>query len=280
MFLPKLVLCLGGALLALFCSSSAQEPARPDQGAPAASTNQVRIAPRAEQILRAASDYLAQAPQFTLTAEVWRERVIESGEKLQFTRLVDLDVRRPDRLHAEIRSPLTHRSFYYDGKTLSVLDRKHNVYATTAMPSTLDAALDASHDQFGIDLPLIDLAVSDPYKNATARVQQGRYFGKAQVLGAECHHLAFTQDNIDWQVWIEDGPRPLIRRFVITHKNEEGSPEFTALITGWNFADRIADSDFVFTPPTEASHVPMQPAVSQASNARPNGSTSEQRSQP
>jgi len=75
------------------------------------------------------------------------------------------------------------------------------------------------------------------------RVENGRYFGVDSVLGYNCHHLAFTQDNIDWQVWIEDGPLPLIRKFVITHKNEPGEPEFTALIKSWDFSDRIADSD-------------------------------------
>jgi len=33
--------------------------------------------------------------------------------------------------------------------------------------------VDKAHDQFGIDLPLIDLAVSDPYKNATAKAGWG-----------------------------------------------------------------------------------------------------------
>ena len=102
-------------------------------------------------------------------------------------------------------------------------------------------AVVAAHDE-GIDLPLIDLAMSDPYANATAKVEQGKYFGIATVLGVPCHHLAFTQENVDWQVWIEDGPQPLIRKFVITYKNEPGAPEFTALITHWNLTDRIAGS--------------------------------------
>ena len=77
-------------------------------------------------------------------------------------------------------------------------------------------------------------------------------------MGYMCHHLVFTQENIDWQVWIQDGPQPLIRKFVITHKNEPGSPEFTGLIRQWNFIDRIADSDFVFVPPPDASSIRMR----------------------
>ena len=118
-------------------------------------------------------------------------------------------------------------------------------------------AVAAAHDE-GIDLPLIDLAMSDPYANATAKVEQGKYFGIATVLGVPCHHLAFTQENVDWQVWIEDGPQPLIRKFVITHKNDPGAPEFTALITHWNLTDRIADSNFVFEQPKGVSKIEMR----------------------
>ncbi len=232
------------------------------------------ITARADEVLRAATQYLADAPQFTLHAEIWRERVTESGQKLQFTRELELRVKRPNRLRVDIRSALTDRSFYYDGKSLVILDRKGSVYSSTPMPETLDAALDAAHDDFGIDLPLIDLAVSDPYKNATARVQGGRSFAPARVLGVECYHLAFTQDNIDWQVWIEKGPRPLIRKFVITHKNEEGAPEFTALITNWNLTDRVSEFDFAFSPPPGAALIQMRKADDQSANvpSRPTAS--------
>ena len=220
---------------------------------------QTNIAPQAERALSAACQYLAEAPYFSLNAEVWREHVTESGQKLQFSRAVSMEVKRPNRLHLEISSPHSQRGFWYDGKSLIILDRQRNFYSSTAMPGTLDAALDKAHDQLGIDLPLIDLAVSDPYKNATAKVLRGTYYGLSPVLGVSCHHLVFTQENIDWQVWIQDGPQPLIRKIVITNKKEEGVPEFTALITRWDLTERIAESDFVFEPPHGASKIEMRP---------------------
>jgi hypothetical protein len=218
---------------------------------------QTNIAPRAQQVLRAACQFLAQAPHFGLTAEVWREHVTDTGQKLQFARQVDMQVERPNRLHVEIQSAYTDRGFWYDGKQLSVLDRKSNFYSTTPMPANLDAMLDAAHDKFGIDLPLIDLAVSDPYTNAIARVQTGRYLGVSTAMGYPCHHLAFTQANIDWQVWIQDGPQPLIRKFVITHKQEPEAPEFTGLVRQWDLLDRISNFEFAFQPPRGATKVRM-----------------------
>ena len=235
-----------------------------------------QIAGRADSLLHAASDYLASAAHFTLRAEVWRERVGESGEKLQFSRIVTLEVQRPDRLHMNIHSGHVDRGFWYDGRRLSVLDARQNYYSVTPMPPNLDAALDAAHDEFGIDVPLVDFAVSDPYRNAIARVQHGRYFGLSTALGFQCHHLAFTQDNVDWQLWIEDGPHPLIRKLVINHKNEPGSPEFTALITNWDFTERIAPSNFVFEPPPGASELQMRPNPSSNSESSGQPGTSGQ----
>ena len=220
--------------------------------------HQTNMAPQAERILASACQYLAEDPYFSLNAEVWREHVTTSGHKLQFSRSVSMEVKRPNRLHVEITSPHSQRGFWYDGKSLTILDRQPSLFSVAAMPGDLDAALDKAHDQFGIDLPLIDLAVSDPYKNATAQVRGGAYYGLSPVLGVNCHHLAFTQDNVDWQIWIQDGPQPLIRKLVITHKNEEGAPEFTALITRWNLTERIADSDFVFEPPRGATQIEMR----------------------
>jgi len=236
---------IGCSLVFGTCGASAQE--------------KTNIAPQAERSLRAACQYLAEAPFFCLTAEVWREHVTASGQKLQFSRTVTFEVKRPNRLHVEIRSPHSERGFWYDGKSLTILDRKRSLFSTAPMPGTLDAALDQAHDQFGIDLPLIDLAVSDPFQNATSSVLKGTDYGLAPVLGVDCHHLAFTQENVDWQIWIQDGPQPLIRKFVITHKQEEGAPEFTAFITRWDLAQRISDSDFVFEPPPGATKVEMQP---------------------
>jgi hypothetical protein len=216
------------------------------------------ISPRAVRVLRSACDFLAHTPAFSFKAETWREHLDESGQKIQYSHEVAMDVRRPNGLRLEISSPLSARGFWYDGKTLTILDRKHEWYSTAPMPATIDKASDAARDQFGIDLPLIDFALADPYENITEKIQTGTYYGLATVLGVPCHHLAFTQENVDWQLWVEDGPQPLIRKFVITEKNEPGAPEFTALITSWDMSDRIAGSTFVFEKPGGAVKIDMR----------------------
>ncbi|HLH54456.1 MAG TPA: DUF2092 domain-containing protein [Verrucomicrobiae bacterium] len=234
-----------------------------------------RVDPQAERVLRAACQYLAEAPYFSINAEIWREHVNEEGEKVQFSRSMEMEIRRPNRLHAEIASPHSDRVFWYDGKSLTVLDRKQNVFSSVNMPATLDETIDTARDQFGIDFPMIDLAVSDPWTNAMAKVITGRYFGLAPAMGFNCHHLAFTQENIDWQIWVQDGPQPLIRKFIITHKNEPGVPEFTGLIREWDFNSRISANTFAFQAPPGAMKIQMHGDAAQPGEGvpRPTGAT-------
>ncbi len=262
------------ALLAIgwcFAAEAQQTASKATNSSP--QSNSQNIAPQAEEVLRSACDYLGQAPWFTLSAELWHEHQGDSGEKLQYVRQAELEVKRPNRLHAEIHSPHSQRAFWFNGADLTVLDRKRNLFSSSRTSDNLDKALDSAREQFGIDLPLVDLAVSDPYKNATANVRKGIYMGLSAAMGYKCHHLAFVQDNVDWQVWIQEGPQPLIRKFVITHKNEPGSPEFTALITQWDMNSRIADATFHFEAPPGASKIEMRKEVAAAAAPAAQNST-------
>src|SRR5262249_48967490 len=124
----------------------------------------------------------------------------------------------------------------------------------------------------GVAQPLADFLFADPYKVLTERVQSGRYVGHHQVGGVPCHHLAFVQAEIDWQLWIEAGERPLPRRLLIIHKKAPGAPRFTATLEGWDLSPSIADDTFTFKAPEGARKIEFVPAASSAaSSARSRG---------
>jgi len=212
---------------------------------------------RADELLRRTSDYLAQAPFYSVNAEVWQDAELDSGQRFQATRTIDLEMRRPNRLHFEVRSTRHNRGIWYDGKSLSILNRNRNLYGTAPAPGTLDEMLDVAAVRFGMTIPLEDLMQSNPYTNAVRKVSAGTYLGPTTVLGVSCEHLAFTQTNIDWQVWIEDGPKPVPRKIVITYKDEAGSPEYMALLSKWDFVTKLPDFVFNFEPPPGAQKIDM-----------------------
>jgi hypothetical protein len=216
------------------------------------------IEPKADQLLKRMSDYLAQAQFFTFSAELWQDDNLMSGERVQAGRNLDVQIRRPNRWHSEVRSTRHNRGIYYNGKTLTLFNRVQNLYGQEKVPGTIDEALDFATDRLGMVLPLEDLLVSNPYKDLTDNVVSGKYIGPVTVLGAPCEHLAFSETNIDWQIWIESGPRPVPRKLVITYKDEDNSPEFTAIITDWDFQTKLPDFVFEFEPPPSASKIPIQ----------------------
>lgn len=213
---------------------------------------------RADQWLRRMSDYLAGMKFFSTDAEIWQDIQISTGQQIQAGRNISFQVRRPDRLHTHVTSPRRNRELIYDGNNITLLDRAHNFYGTIRASGSLDDAMDTASEKFGIEMSLEDFIVSNPYRDMLKNVQSGSDIGPVTVMGTPCEHLAFTQGNIDWQVWIEEGPRPVPRKFVITYKDEPGTPQFTAIFTKWDFMTPLPEFLFKFEPPPGATKIPVR----------------------
>jgi hypothetical protein len=226
--------------------------------------DQPAIDPIADQIFRQSCEFLAQTKAISVHAEIWKDQVLPSGHKIQVTRTVQLDFRRPDRLHVEQRAHRKGRSIWYDGKMLTVLDRETNLYGQVEAPNSVDQVLDVLSDEYSITVPLEDLVVSDPYGGAMKNVIAGGYFGDESILGVPCRHIGFSTERIDWQVWISEGIEPLPQKLVITYKTEDQSPQYTAIFSKWSLADRAADLSFQFVPPHGSQRMNLSELKEQA----------------
>lgn len=240
---------LGFAAPALAQTASGTASAAPAPG----------VAAKADALLRQMGAYLAAADEFTFTADVTFDHVLPTGQKLQFAAREDVGVERPNRAYVDWQSDLGERRFWYDGATLTIADPATPFYASEPAPATLDATLDLVEAKLGFAPPLGDLLYADPYGVLRAGVQYGVYLGTSEVAGRECHSLAFVDDRIDWQIWIDTGPRPTPCKLVITYLTRPGKPQFSAVFGDWDFSPRIASSSF--TPDLEpgAERIPFRP---------------------
>ena len=94
--------------------------------------------------------------------------------------------------------------------------------------------------------------------------------GLHKVRGVPCHHLAFDGDEVQLQVWIDAGDKPLPRKVVLNHKNLPGSPQWTAYLSDWNFSPQLNDNLFAFTPPQGAEKIKFVPVqAGQAPKQKP-----------
>ena len=221
------------------------------------------LEPKAVEVLKQMCDYLKNLQQFSFQASITEDVLLTSGQRIQYARSVEASVRRPDRFRAESVGDSDNRQIIYDGKTITLMDRSKNFYTTIPAPPELDAALEHGVQAFNLRAPLADLIYTKAYEYLTEGALSGFYVGLSKVQGVSCHHLAFRDKDIDWQIWIEDSQTPVPRKFLITDKTAQGL-QFTAVFTKWNTSAQLEDGLFTFVAPEKAEKIDILPAAAPA----------------
>ena len=115
-----------------------------DEKPPATVETKPAVDPKADVLMRRMGDYLAESAFFSVNAEIWQDIQLGSGQQVQAGRTVEMQVRRPDRMHAEVHSSRRSRGLYYDGKTIQLINRVQNFYGSIPAPASLARSRSAS----------------------------------------------------------------------------------------------------------------------------------------
>jgi hypothetical protein len=217
------------------------------------------VSPQAAKLLKASTDFLACQQQFSVDTESSIEVVLASGQKIQFDHTARVSVERPNKFRAERTGDLVDQVFYYDGETLTLHNPVGNYYARIAAPGTLEEALDFMREKLDIVAPASDLLYKNAYDILMQEVTSGFVVGKGTVDGVRCDHLAFRAPHVDWQIWIEEGDRPLVRKLVITTRDKLNAPQFTVVTKNWNLEPEFSAATFSFAPPKCPQEVEFVP---------------------
>lgn len=219
------------------------------------------IEPEAERVLQQMSDYLGSLEQFRFRSDNTIDTVMRSGQQVQMSAHVDIAMQRPNRFRVNREGDIVDQEFYFDGKTLTLYGKRVNYYANMNVSEAVDinTALDLAKEEVGVFVPASDLVYQDAYQGLIEDVESGMVVGTSTVGGAEVHHLAFRGSEVDWQIWIEKGDKPLPRKYLITSKWIAGAPQFTALFSDWDTAVQLDDALFTFSPPPEAEEIGFIP---------------------
>jgi hypothetical protein len=210
----------------------------------------------AGRILKAMSDYLAGQKSISLTYDSDIEVMTENFQKIQFTSSGQVQLSRPNLVRAARAGGYTDVELSFDGKTVTVLGKHINAYAQADAPGSVDGLIHRLRDEFSIAMPGADLLLSDVFGALTAETVEGKHIGQGVIDGVECEHLAFRNDETDWQIWVEIGPRPIPRKYVITSKTVTGAPQYTVRIKDLK-TDALAADAFAFKPPAGAKKVEL-----------------------
>jgi len=213
------------------------------------------IEQKAQQVLKQMSDALSSSSAYTFKALIIKEQVLPSGQKLQYDSTILVKMQRPNALFVNEISGAKKKALWYYNSTFTLLDRKNNFYATTQTPDNIEDTLDYIEKAYGVNLPLADFVFKDLYSDLTENVRYGFYVAEVEVNGIKTHHLAFHQDNLDWQIWIDAEGRPVPRKFVITYNNKTSKPQFVALFKDWNLSSQFRPNEFSFQPSEDAVEI-------------------------
>jgi hypothetical protein len=241
---------VGLLVLSLTAPGSNAQTAAP-ASAPAAQAESA-VDPASVQALKDMGLHLQTLKRFRVTTELSGERVLADGQKLQHGARATMDVARPDRLRATMRSPRSERVLFFDGRMATLYSPAQKAYASVELKDTLEGLVEKLESRFGIEVPLSDLFVWGTPAAPLGKIDSAMNAGQDFIGNDLCDHYAFRQGNVDWQIWITAGPRPLPRKVVITDRSDEARPQSVSLIT-WNLNPDFTDAVFRFVPPKGAT---------------------------
>jgi hypothetical protein len=219
---------------------------------PARAETPPAIEPEAAQTLRSALDRIARSPAFTYRAEITNDVPLPSGQNVKLSGTIEVAVRRPDGFWSAFDGEQRATRSWYDGKTFTLLHNGKNVYACWPATGSLDNLFAAMKERLGFTPPLTYLLREEVSTSALANASSGFTVGRSVIGGVPCRHLAFRGRKTDWQVWISETGEPVLKRLILTHREEPGAPQFSATFLAWDFAPRLTDGIFRFTPPPGA----------------------------
>ncbi|MCP5057283.1 MAG: DUF2092 domain-containing protein [bacterium] len=229
-------------------------------GTPAARAEQTTapaIDPAAKQRVDAMAKELAALKAAEISTEYTVDVTLETGQKIQYGGASTVLLQRPNKLRSERLGQRGSAVFTYDGKQVSFFVKPQNYFAVREAPGSLDETLDFALDRLDMAPPGVDLLYADGGAGILEGVTSGLYVGTAMIAGRSCHHLAFRAPDVDLQLWIEEGDRPLPCRYLISTLDVEGRPAMGVTFRKWNTSPTISAGSFDTNPPAGAKPIPF-----------------------
>jgi hypothetical protein len=206
----------------------------------------------AKRLLKAMSDYLGAQKAIAFEFDSNLDVVTTDQQKITLAASGSMLLNRPDKLHVSRRGGFANMEMSFDGKTVTLLGRNSNLYAQVEAAGSIDQLVDTLRDKYHRPVPGADLLMSNPYKELMPEVTEVKDLGSGVIRGVECDHLAFRTREVDWQIWIAQGPNPYPCRYVITSKKVAGVPEYSLDIWNWKTGAQVPADPFKVSVPAGA----------------------------
>lgn len=205
-------------------------------------------------VLKRMTDYIAAHPDLSSQFDIEFDVITPDIEKIQFAASGTMTRNAPNRVRLTRHGGYSDVELIFDGKTTTIVDRYRNKYAQLTGPTSIDQLVGKLRGDYMMDLPAADLFLTRSYDELMNGVSVAKHVGIGVIDGQECDHLAFRDEDTDWQLWIRTGDRPLPCKYKITSKTVAAAPDYTIRFYNWSEA-KAPDSAFAFRPAAGAQAV-------------------------
>jgi len=202
--------------------------------------------------LKQMSDKLASSKAFTFRASSFIEVPAITGQFLTLFTESDIALQRPNKLRVDVSGDVPGFQLYFDGAKLSAFDPQKNLHSVSDPLATIDVMLDFVLTKAQINFPSADFMYSNPYAVMTKNLTHAIVVGPSMVNGVPCEHFAYMEPALNWEIWIENGPRALPLRLAMTYKQVPNFPRFMVEYKDWNLNPKLSADLFVFKAPANS----------------------------
>ncbi|MEW6339119.1 MAG: DUF2092 domain-containing protein [Pseudomonadota bacterium] len=258
----RLVL-MGSALAAMAGTSAVMAQAAgsgSDEPVQAQEQGQAEMQPQAVDALNKLGNYLRSLKSFRIQADSVTDAVLTTGQNVGFLHRTEMSVQRPNKLRVVITGSHAPKGLVYDGQSFVLFNDTLHYYSRVPAPPTLRQLAADADQKYGVQLPLVDLFYWGEQSDDEKALTSALFIGLDKVEGKWCNHYAYQQPGLDWELWIQTGPRPLPCRFVVTDTTQPSRPQH-AVNYQWTLNPTFDAATFVFHPGPGARQIPMRPPL-------------------
>src|SRR4029434_8353547 len=153
------------------------------------------VDPASIQALEDMGAFLQTLKRFRVSTELTGERVLADGQKLQHTATADMDVERPNKIRALMRSARSERELVYDGKTVTLYTPAQKYYSTVEFTDTIGKLIERLEERYGVELPLADFFLWGTPAATVDKIESAMNAGQGFVGDDLCDHTCVTKGN-------------------------------------------------------------------------------------
>lgn len=250
-------LLLAVSVVPATAQATAGNPGQQPKQAAAAKTQPPDLDDESAQVMKALGDWLSRLDQFSVSVDVTADEVYPGDTRVQRAYAMEMRVLKPTGFNVRVKGASGLRDYAFDGKELAVYYKSWNALAVAPFSGTNEGVIAFAADKLGVVVPLADLILgSKAY--TTDDILSAIYVGKAEVGGSECHHVLVLMEDLDLQLWVDAGPEPMMRKFLLTYKSIPGYPQYSALLHRWDVKSPVDAKSLKVDAPQDAARVPFR----------------------